>query len=398
MKKNLLFVIPSLEVGGGEKSLVNLLAQIDYDLYNVDLFLFNHSGLFLKLVPQSVRILGMQNNYHVFTQSLIKSICSFILKGKVNMAFNRLMFSTKNRILKNKAISEQYSWRNLSSSLNGLEKQYDLAIGYLEKSSIYFVVDKVIAKKKVGWIHTNYSSSGMDSNFDYSFFKKLDTIVTVSEECRKSIEENFKELEKKIRVIKNIVSPNVIKTLSNEKIYIEDETKNKSINIITVARLSYEKGLDLAISACEKLIINGYKVQWMVLGEGKERSKLEELIKAKGLTKNFKLMGNKENPYPFIKNSDIYVQPSRYEGKSIALDEAKILNKPIVTTNFETAVDQILHEVNGLLVDISEQGLFSGVERLLNNKQLRDKFIFNLSKEKLGTEEEISKLYELLED
>jgi glycosyltransferase involved in cell wall biosynthesis len=395
MKKKLLFVIPSLTSGGGEKSLVNLLSQIDYALYDVDLFLFSKSGLFFKSIPKEVNILDVPNNYYIFTKKIGKSINYFLKSGKLNLVYNRIMFSIKTRIIKNISISEQRSWKYQSKSFNILEKEYDVAIGFLEKSSIYFVVDKVKSKKKIGWIHTNYSNSGMDNKYDNPYFKQLDNIVTVSDECANSLKEHFLHLNEKIKVIYNIVSPKIINDLSHKEILGDFYNDKNYTNIITVARLSEEKGIDLAIKSCKILLNKGYKIRWNVLGEGNERSKLESLIESTGLEKNFMLLGVKENPYPYIRNSDIYVQPSRYEGKSIALDEAKILLKPIVVTNFKTVNDQISDGLNGLIVDMDEDGISNGVETLIKDIDIKNKLINNLILEKLGTEDEIKKLYDI---
>lgn len=396
MKKNLLFVMPSLSAGGGQKSLVNLLSQIDYKLYNVDLFLFSKTGVFLNSIPKEVNILHFPKKYEVFTSKLTNSIVSFLKSGQATLAYSRFMFFIKNRIINNSTISEQYTWKYLSNSFEVLEKEYDAAIGYLEKSPVYFVVDKVRAKKKIGWIHTNYSSSGMDCHFDYSYFEQLDNIVTVSDECAKSLENSFLHLKHKVRVVYNIVSPKIINNLSNSGVLEGFICDNNYTNIITVARLSHEKGIDIAIKSCRLLVNKGYKVRWYVLGEGKEKRTLENLIERNGLKENFKLLGLKENPYPFIKKADIYVQPSRYEGKSIAIDEAKILNKSIVVTNFSTAKDQIENEVNGLIVDMKPEAIVTGIEKLIKDTKLKHSLVSNLSKENLGTEEEIYKLYKIL--
>jgi glycosyltransferase involved in cell wall biosynthesis len=397
-KKNLLFVIPSLTAGGGEKSLINLLFQIDYSLYNVDLCLFNKNGVFLNSLPKEVKLLNLTKDFKNFSQDFFTSIYHFLLNKQFNLVICRIMFTIINRISKNHAISEQYAWKYIGKSFSYLEKEYDAAIGYLEKSSIYFVVDKVRSKKKIGWIHTNYSDSGMDRNFDDPYFRQLDTVVTVSEQCAESLKENFVSLKNKIRIIYNIVSPEIIYDLSSENdvdeyLYQEDYT-----NIVTLARLSEEKGIDLAISTCKLLVHMGYKIKWFVLGDGDDRSKLEEMIEVNGLNESFKLLGVKENPYPYLRKADIYVQPSRYEGKSIALDEAKILCKPIVVTNFETAKDQIQNEIDGLIVEMNVEGLCQGIKTLIKNVELKETLIHNLSKQKLGTEEEINKLYQILNE
>ncbi|MGG0237739.1 glycosyltransferase [Bacillus rhizoplanae] len=396
MKKNLLFVMPSLSAGGGEKSLINLLSQIDYSLYNVDLFLFSKTGIFINSVPREVNILDLPSNYKIFAYRFKNSIGNYLKNGQVNLAYSKVMFAIKNRLIKEAAISEQYTWKYQREAFEVLEKEYDAAIGYLEKSSIYFVVDKVKAKKKIGWIHTNYSNSGMDCTFDAVYFEQLDHIITVSDECAKSLHESFSNLKSKITVIYNIVAPRIIYDLSKKDTEDNNLFDRNSICIITVARLNREKGIDLAVKSCKLLLNKGYKIKWYVLGDGDERNTLESLIEDYHLTNHFKLLGVKENPYPYIRKADIYVQPSRYEGKSIAIDEAKILGKPIVVTNFETAKDQINHEINGIIADMSEEGITMKIEKLIKDKELREKLVNNLSTEKLGTEKEINKLYEII--
>jgi glycosyltransferase involved in cell wall biosynthesis len=395
MKKNLLFVIPSLSAGGGEKSLINLLSEIDYSAYNVDLLLFHRKGLFLNLLPSQVNIIGVPGNYRIFKQSLKWAVLEFIKSFQFKLAYGRFIFALKNRVISDTSKAEQYTWKYQSESMNTLEKEYDAAIGFLEKSSIYFVVDKVKAKRKIGWVHTNYGNSGMDSCFDQPYYEKLDQIVTVSGKCASSLIENFKGLGEKVKIINNIVSPDLIHKLSEEEVSIKSLEQGE-MTIVTVARLSEEKGIDIAIKACELLVAKGHNIKWYVIGEGVERAKLEEMTREKGLENQFKLLGLRENPYPYLKKADIYIQPSRYEGKSIAIDEAKILRKPIIVTNYESVKDQINNEINGLIVEMNAKGISGAVEKLLQNQDLRQRFISNLSKEQLGTEEEIYKLYAII--
>jgi glycosyltransferase involved in cell wall biosynthesis len=396
MKKNLLFVIPSLTAAGGEKSLVSLLSQIDYDLFNVDLFLLKHDGMFMEFVPKEVNILALPESYKLFALPLYKSMTKLLLKGKIKIFYNRMMFALRNRCSGNTSINEQHNWKHLASSLNVLKKQYDVAIGFLEKTSIYFCVEKVDAIQKIGWIHIDYDKLGMDSDFDIKYFKRLDQIITVSEECGVTLEKRFPQLKKKIKVIYNIVSPTMINNMANQESIDIYKKKNNEIIILSIGRLHYQKGFDLAIASCKLLIERGYNIKWHIIGEGEERRNLTNLIKKNKLEKNVKLLGLKSNPYPFIKQADIYAQTSKFEGKSIAIDEAKILNKPIIVTNFSTAKDQINNGIDGLIVDMEPAAFADGIEKLIKDRRIREKFEYNLSTSKLGTEDEINKLYEIL--
>lgn len=392
MKKSLLFIMNNLNCGGAEKALISLLETIDYSLYNVDLFLFKHEGLFLSKIPKQVNLLEEPFGYKYFDMSIKTAIKDCIKKGKLQIALSRVcagyIFNTEN----NRSRCEQRVWKYMSKSLNSINKKYDVAIGYLEKNPIFFCIDKVDANKKIGFIHNDYDKLGMDPTIDKKYFTKLDNIVTVSEECAEVLKQRFPIYKQKIDVMYNIVSPHMIKNMSLEK----TDIKYKGIKIVSVGRLNYQKGFELAIEACKILIGSGYDLKWYVIGEGEERGKLEKMIEENDLQEVFLLLGIKENPYPFIKEADIYVQSSRFEGKSIAIDEAKILHKPIVVTNFSTAKDQIKHKENGLIVDMNPQSIYEGIKQLIDNKELRNKLIEQLSKENMGTESEIQKLYELI--
>ncbi|MEV5111709.1 MULTISPECIES: glycosyltransferase [Bacillus] len=393
MKKDVLFVINNLNCGGAEKSLISLLNTMDYSRYNVDLFLFKHEGLFLNKIPKQVNVLEEPPEYQLFDMPIKAAIMKCLRQGRLDIALSRVCAGYIFKSEKNKARCEQRVWRYLSKSLQNISKKYDVAIGYLEKNPVYFCIDKVNANKKIGFIHTDYDKLGMDPNIDRGYFRSLDHIVTVSEECANVLKQRFSIYNDKIGVIHNIVSPSTINKMSQEKVDLE----RKGVKLVSVGRLSHEKGFDLAIEACKNLVGDGYEIKWYIIGEGEGRGKLEKMIEENHLQDHFLLLGLKENPYPYIREADIYVQPSRFEGKSIAIDEAKILHKPIVVTNFSTAKDQIKNEENGLIIDMDAHPLSEGIKKLIHNEELRNKLIKNLSDEELGTESEIKKLYTLFE-
>ncbi|WP_395064843.1 glycosyltransferase [Flavobacterium sp.] len=392
MKKKILFVIPSLQAGGGEKSLINLLHTIDFNKFKVDLVLLNKSGIFLKLVPSQVTIITLNDDYNTFVKSIFLSVIGFIKQGKISLAISRILFTINNNFIKNLGKSEQKSWKYLSKSITKLPTQYDTAIGFLEKSSIYFAVDCASAKKKIGFIHNDYTKLDLDASFDAKYFHVLTTIATVSEECAAVLKKTFPSQSNKVEVIYNIVSSAIITKLANDKIEID---QSQPI-LLSIGRLHAQKGFDFAIDSAQILKQNKVPFKWLIIGEGAERISLEKAIHEKDLKENFILLGLKENPYPYLKAATIYVQPSRYEGKSIAIDEAKILNKPILVTNFSTAKDQISDTLNGLIVAIDAVSIANGIQHLLENETLRHTLSSNLKKEELGTESEIDKLYSFL--
>lgn len=387
----MLFVMNNLNCGGAEKALVSLLETIDYTMFNVDLFLFKHEGLFFGKIPKQVNVLPEPFEYKYFDMPAKAAVADSLKKRRFDIAASRIQAGFMFKAEKNSAKCEQKVWKPLSRTLKRLNKKYDIAVGFLEKNPIYFCVDKVDAKKKIGFIHTDYDKLGMEPAFDRYYFDQLDRIVSVSEACTEILKRRFPMHKEKIDFMHNIISPTIIKRLAQEKVGLSFE----GITIVSVGRLHPLKGFEMAVEACEILVRSGYDVRWYIVGEGEERSKLEKMIEAKELQGKFVLLGLQANPYPYIRNADIYVQPSRFEGKSIAVDEAKILQKPIVATNFSTVKDQIRHNENGLIVDMTPKALSEGIAKFIEDKPLRDTFIDHLSREQLGTETEIQKFYQL---
>ncbi|PFK38367.1 glycosyl transferase [Bacillus cereus] len=395
MKKNILFIMNNLNCGGAEKALISLLEVIDYSKYKVDLFLFKHEGIFINKLPKEVTVLPEPIKYKYFDMSIKKSVTELMKIGDFKTIFSRGVLGYLAKTETNGAVIEQKIWKYMSNSIGKINEEYDVAIGFQEKNPIYFCVDKVKAKKKIGWIHTDYNKLGIDYSKEKFYFSKLDHIVTVSEELVNILKENFPEYENKIGCIHNIVSSRMIRKMSLEKVDFKEEN-DRSISLISVGRLAKEKGLDISLEAFNILIKKGYDLTWYLIGEGNVREELERIIKEEKLEKRVKLLGVKENPYPYIKQADIYMQTSRYEGKSISIDEAKILTKPILITNFETANNHIRNNINGVIAEMTPMSVANHLELLIQEETLRSKFIDNLKKEEFGTEDQVDHLYRLI--
>ncbi|WP_319417987.1 glycosyltransferase [Virgibacillus necropolis] len=260
----------------------------------------------------------------------------------------------------------------------------------------YFVIHKIKAKKKIQWIHFDITKIGFDVNFATKLYKKFDKIFVVSNEAKNKLIELVPTIKKKSEVFLNLVSPKVIQDQSKEgKGFIDNF---EGVRILTVGRLTTEKGQDLAIRVLARLVKEGYKVKWYCLGEGSSRSKYEKLINEYNLQDKFILLGSDPNPYPYMDQCDIYVQPSRYEGYCITTLEARSLKKPIVATNVNGANEQIRNEETGLIVNIDESELYEGVKKLIKNKKLCNIFTNNLDKERINSTIELEKLFEIVKN
>lgn len=352
MKKKLLFVIPSLALGGAEKSFVNLLNALDFEKYDADVFLFVKSGEFLPLLPKQVKILPISEDFATFSLPFLKSVFTFCKKGRLDLALYRLLFVLGNTRARNASVSEQITWKYLKNFFPKIQGNYDAAIGYLEKSSNYFITDCVSASQKIGWIHTDLKALDLDFAFEEKYLKKLDKIITVSENLVDKLQTYFPEIKEKFYCIENINSAKIINELANqpqEAILEDDEV----FNIIFVGRLVKEKALHIAIEALELLLKKNINARLYLVGEGNKRPELQKMVQEKNIEEKVEFLGVQSNPYPLVKAADLFLMTSVFEGKSIALEEAKILKKPIVITNFSTASEQITDGKTGLIAEMN---------------------------------------------
>ncbi|MDU4892492.1 MAG: glycosyltransferase [Clostridium sp.] len=388
MNKNLLFIISDMESGGFQKSLISLFRCLDYKKYNVDLLVLNSQGIFLSEIPNEVAIHKFD-----FLSSMLKPfpkcINELLKEKEFILAYKRTIQFLIARI--DKGRGGVY----LSKMIPSIEKEYDVAIDYNGQHLLYYMVDKIKAKKKISYFHSDYQNWDYYFSADKKYYPKVDNIVTISDICKKSLDDYFPDCASKTRVVHNISSPKTINKMAAAECPIKFD--NTYINIVMVGRPSEVKGYDFAIAACEKLKRNGYKIRVYAIGTSNEVNKFKGLVDRLEIAKEFIFVGETENPYTFIRQADIYLHPSRFEGKSVAIDEAKILQKPIILSSFTTAKDHIDNEVNGLIVDMSSEGVYKGIVRLIEEESLKEKLISNLKKENYGNEEEVLKFYELIE-
>lgn len=396
MKKNVLIVIHSLGCGGAEKSLVSLLSLLPATKWNVDLLIADRRGIFVKEIPGYVNQITdfyEFENYATPISNRRKKVCSvkdFICQIKWQI------FSRIPKLDANLQRGEK-RWKLWGCHLSTLEKKYDLAISYMNGFPNYFVIDKVHASKKILWVHNEFEKLGYDYEYEYRFYKAADKIVTISQSCVESILRVYPEFEEKTMVLENISSPMAINAMA-EAIPQDSYVDYDGLKLLSIGRLSEQKRFDLAIKAANILKQRNVDFLWYILGEGELRQYLSNLIEEYGLAKNVKLVGIKENPYPYIMVCDIFVQTSEYEGKSIVLDEAKILCKPIVVTNYKTVNNSIQNNVNGLVVEISEIAIADGIINLAANDVLKAKFIKKLEENSNGNEDEIFKYISLFDE
>ncbi|MFQ7522823.1 MAG: glycosyltransferase [Terrisporobacter sp.] len=388
MKKKILFLVSDMESGGFQKSLISLLQCFDYKKYDVDLLVLCPKGIFMGQIPKEVNLLSVDISSSFFS-SFPKSSINLIKEKQYILAIKRCIHFIISRF--NKGIGAIY----MANQIPALINEYDVAIDYNGQQILYYMVNKIKAHKKISYFHSDYKKWPYYKLSDKKYYSKVDYIVTISDICKESLDEIFPKYKDKTKVIHNISSPEIINKLATEECSINFD--DKYTNVIMVGRPSDIKGYDFAIEACSKLKKDGEKVKFYSIGTSNDVDKFKKLVTDLDVEKEFIFIGETDNPYKFVKKADIYVHPSRFEGKSVAIDEAKILCKPIVITNFTTAKDHINNEVNGLIVGMNSEEVYKGIKILIKNTSLQEKFENNLSKENLGNESEVYKLYDLIE-
>ncbi|WP_010678074.1 glycosyltransferase [Bacillus timonensis] len=386
--KKIIFVVINMNVGGTEKALLNLVNEFPRKKYEITIFMLEKYGGFLKYIPQEVNIHYFSDYYSI--KDLLNNpprytFIDLLKKGKIFRAFMIIILHIITKVLKDRSLYFKYLLRKYPT----LNEEYDIAVAYDGPMDFisYFVLKKVKARKKLQWIHFDVSKIGFNLRFTSKIYSKFDRVFVVSNEAKTKLLKYLPNLKGKTEVLFNIISPLTIKKQSTMGLGFTDNFEG--LRILTVGRLSKEKGQDLIVPVLARLIQEGHKVRWYCLGDGNLKHDLENLIKDYKLEDHFILLGSDPNPYPYINQCDIYVQPSRHEGFCITLAEARCLRKPIVTTNFTGAKEQISNEVNGLIVDVSENCIYEGLLKLLENKDLRKTFSQNLLQQDFDNENEI---------
>ncbi|MDR2524927.1 MAG: glycosyltransferase [Oscillospiraceae bacterium] len=391
----LLFVMPNLTSGGAEKSLVTLLRVLGErhdagERFAVDLLLLEKQGLFLPQVPPWVRVLDFGETYKRFTGDWKRALPYFLPRGRLDLLLARVRYARAFHAPPGER--PMRVWNALRYALPRLRHRYTAAIAYLEGNATWYCAEKVRAAHKLSFFHSDYQNFMAQYAMDKKSFAAFDTIVGVSSDCVRILQEIFPEYASRISCVENIVSPVLLRSLARQADPPWQPANTPAI--LTVARLDSCKGVDIAIRACALLRKAGVALRWYVLGGG-DPFALQTLIAEQGVTDCFFLLGERENPYPALAACDLYVQPSRFEGKSIALEEAKALGKPIVTTRYGTVANQITDGVTGVLADISPEDLADKIKALLENAPLRQRLQENLH-DIAGNEGEAAKFLQLL--
>lgn len=399
--KKILITINTLGLAGAEMAMLSLLQQFDPNEYEISLFVLTGQGELRKRIPSHVKVLN-----HTYSECsvlsadgrkhLMKTVLKALIgKGKGITLFPYLCKHGLKQLKEGKIRPDKLLWRVISDGAERFEEHYDLAVAYLEGAATYYVTDHVKAKKKVAFLHVDYREAGYSRSLDKECYLKLDRVFTVSDEVKDSFLEVYPDCIEKTSVFHNILNQEEIR----EKAKLEGGFTDgyEGFRILTVGRLTTQKAYDISIDAMKLLKDKGVKARWYVLGEGDQRAPLAAKINRLGLQDDFVLLGATDNPYPYYAQTDLYVHATRFEGKSIAIQEAQTLGCPMVVSDCNGNREQVIPDVDGVLCELTPEGICAGVLQLYEDEEKRQRYGQEAGRKQLTNPEEVSKLLDLLQ-
>ena len=397
MKKKLLIVSHALELGGAERSLIGLLDALDPALWDTDLFLLRHEGELMSAIPAHINLLPVIPAYTV----LARPMKDTLEEGHILLTAARLAGKIaakqydKNHRYTDSGVSLEYSHKYTYRLMPKIQPdtKYDLAISFLTPH--YICAHNVQAKKKIAWIHTDYSRVQVNRESELAMWDRYDHIASISDAVTESFLGTFPELKEKIILIENILPERLIRQQA-EAFSVDSEMSTKGIRLLSIGRYCTAKNFDNVPDMCARLLQYGLDVYWYIIGFGGDEALIRQRIKEAGMEERVILLGKKENPYPYIKACDLYVQPSRYEGKCVTVREAQMLGKPVVITRYATSASQLEDGVDGVIVSMDNERCAMGIVELLNDPRKVHALSEACLKRDYTNAQEVEKIYQLM--
>lgn len=383
-----------LELGGAEMSLIGLLGALDPARVDVDLFVYSHQGPLMRFIPHGVNLLPEISAYSVIERPMAEAL----RRGHLGVVAGRLLAKWKCRQFRQRNPAKgddgaimQYVGDYVTPWLPRINSdvEYDLCISYLTPHNIG--CDKVRARKRLAWIHTDYSTVDVDTARELPVWSVFDHIVSISQQVSKAFLSKFPSLAYKIIEMENILPADFVYSRAESAVDLPG-----TVSLLSVGRFCTAKNYDNVPDICRRLRLLGVDAKWYIIGYGGSEELIRQKIAEAGMEEHVILLGKKDNPYPYIKACDIYVQPSRYEGKSITVREAQILCKPVAITNYPTASSQIQNGVDGVIVPLDNDGCARGLADFIADKSLQKRIVEYIRNHDYANTSEVEKIYQIL--
>ncbi len=369
--KKLLFVINTLGTGGAEVALFELLRRIDKSQFDVSLFVLFNQGELLERLPKGVRLLNKgfdETPIHTAEgqRRLKKKVIASFFKKLTGFKLLGYLWSNYRDMRKAGSVKvDKLFWRLIADSAPRFDERFDMAIAYIEGGSTYYVKDYVKADVKKAFVHIDYSLAGYTRKLDRDCYTAFDNIYAVSDTVKESLIKTYPEVADRTEIFENLIDSDMIEQKSLEAGGFDDDFDG--LRILSMGRLNAQKSFEISVDAMEEVVKKGINAKWYVLGEGDQRQMLEGRIAEKGLEDKFLLLGNKQNPFPYLRQCDLYVHASRFESKSLAIREAMILKCPVIVTDCGGNRELIDDGVNGLICEIDPIDLSNKIVTMLSD-------------------------------
>lgn len=387
-----------LEIGGAETALIGLLHTLDPQRVKVDLFLNDYRGEMMRYIPDWVNVLPVVPAYTMIERPMREVLWRGFIKILLARLWAKCRFACYMRCKHPKDGSAIFGYVGhcVTPVLPSLQRlgEYDLAISFLAPHNI--VLDKVSAKKKMCWIHTDYTSIDVNTDLELPVWSGYDYIAAISEDAARAFLQVFPSLRHKVMKFENILTTDFIRLRSEGERPMDMLENNARLSLLTVGRYSYPKKLEEIPAICHHLIELGNDVRWYIIGYGGSDQYIRDAIRKEGMENHVVLLGKRENPYPYIKACDWYVQPSRYEGKSVVVREAQVLGRPVIVTAYPTAESQVEDGVDGLIVPMPVRECAEAISRAIKDHALHDRLSVYVENHDYGNESEAEKLYRII--
>ena len=352
MKRKIIILHFNMELGGAESSLLGLLDTIDYDRYDVDLFLYAHEGELMSMLNPNVRLLPEMKAYRALTESMKQNFAQGCIPIGMARAAAKVRCALSGGLMQ-------------SGHLPDIPGDYDLAISFNDPH--YIVGKKVSAKVRMSWFHTDASQMVFCDAIEKEMWGMSDYVVNVSDACKQAFDAKHGYLTNKSIVVENMLSKNLVQSRSAAFSAEREMPSDGSIRLLSIGRFCAAKNFDNVPDICRRILASGCNVKWYLIGYGGDEALIRQRIQDAGMEERVIILGKKENPYPYIKACGLYVQPSRYEGKSVTVREAQILNKPVVITSYATSASQLEDGADGVIVPQDNAGCAAGIASLLRD-------------------------------
>lgn len=398
MNHSIFIFSQAMYLGGVERSLLGLLDSINYSKHHTELFLMRQSGELMPYINKSANLLPEITQYASLAipmTSLIRKCQVGVLCGRLRGKLAAKRYDEAHPDNKPSMVSLTYSHKYTLPMMPQIsDRIYDLAISFLTPH--YFVRNRVKAKKYAAWIHTDYTAMSFDREAELEMWSGYDYICGISDQASNAFKSVFPELADKVCTIENILPA---KLITEQSIEPQGEIKSgDSISLLSVGRFCDAKNFDNVPDICRRIIDSGLNVKWYLIGYGGDETLIRQKITESEMEDHVIILGKKENPYPYMRACDLYVQPSRYEGKAVTVREAQMLSKPVVITKYATSASQLEDGVDGVIVPMDNIGCAKGIADLLRDSDRMQILSENCKKRDYTNSAEIEKIYALMED